>query len=139
VLTVAQRLGAIDRVVIYQSSFFKKLVPPPDSMVFPNVRWTPEVGGDREQSLEAMRHEMLGSNPFGAGVFVGGMEGIEDEYAMFRRVCRGVAAYPVASGGGAARMLFDRGEGPADPVVRGMLEGELVYGYLFQRLLGLTP
>jgi SLOG cluster3 family len=138
VLTVAQQLGAVDRVVIYQSRFFEKMIAP-ESMGFVNLKWTDEVGGDREQSLETMRGEMLGSYDFGAGVFVGGMKGIEDEYAMFRSVWPGVGAYPVASGGGAARMLFDRGEGPQDQAMRGMLERELVYGYLFQKLLGLVP
>ncbi len=138
VLTVAAQLGAVDRVVIYQSRFFEKVIPP-DSMAFPNLKWTPEVAGDREKSLELMRGEMMGGYDFGAGVFIGGMKGVEDEYAMFRRVWPGVPAYPVASGGGAARMLFDWGEGPKDLVVRRMLEREVVYGYLFQRLLGLAP
>lgn len=139
VLTVAQQLGAVGRVVIYQSEFFASKVPQ-DSMAFPNLKWTPEVGGDRgERSLERMREEMLGAYGFGAGFFVGGMHGIEDEFAMFARLRAGVPAYPVASTGGAARMLFDRGEGPQDAAVRGMLERELVYGYLFQKLLGLAP
>jgi hypothetical protein len=138
VLTVAQQLGAVGCVVIYQSRFFEKLVPQ-DSMAFPNLTWTPEVGGDRELSLARMREEMLGAYRFGAGFFVGGMEGVEDEYSMFQRMRPDVLAYPVASTGGAARVLFDRGEGPQDAVTRGMLERELVYGYLFQKLLGMAP
>lgn len=71
----AERLGAADNVVIYQSRFFEKLIPPA-SQRFRQLVWTP-AGADRESSLRLMREQMLQSERFHAGVFIGGMEGVD--------------------------------------------------------------
>jgi hypothetical protein len=47
------------------------------------------------------------AEPFIAGVFIGGMEGVEEEYDMFLRLQSGIPAYPIASTGAAAAKLFD--------------------------------
>ncbi|WP_437634662.1 hypothetical protein [Sorangium sp. So ce854] len=138
ILTVAHQIGALDRVEIHQSDFFRNSIPP-ESMGFRKLIWTPEVRHDREGSLEAMRRRMIGGHRFSAAIFIGGMDGVEKERALFRTLQPAAPDYLVASTGGATRVLFDRGEGPKDPRVRGKLEQELVYGYLFQSLLGLVP
>jgi SLOG cluster3 family len=47
------------------------------------------------------------SGSFNAGIFIGGMEGVEDEYAMFIRFHHGVPAFPIASTGAATAKIFD--------------------------------
>ena len=51
---------------------------------------------------------MIGSHNFDAAVFLGGMEGVETEYDLFRRVHPNRPAYPVASTGAAARILSEK-------------------------------
>ena len=138
VLAIARQLGAVDRVVIYQSEFFRSVVPV-DSVAFPRLTWTAEVVGDRAASLRAMRGEMIGRRAFGAGFFVGGMDGVEEEYAMFRALQPNAVAFPVGSTGGAAGVLLDNGEGPSDAGERAALGGDLVYAHMFEKLLGLVP
>ena len=82
-----------------------------------------------------MRKEMLGSERFAAGVFIGGMEGVEQEFELFRQTHPGSPAFPIASTGAAAAMIFARGEGPVGSVDRAELRTETAYRALFRRLL----
>ena len=135
-LVIAQQLSTMDRVRIFQSEFFRSVVPA-ESLAFPRLTWIPAVRGDREASLLAMRQAMLASEPLRAGVFIGGMAGVEDEYAPLRRLQPGLPASAVASTGAPAAMIL-RGDTaqPADPALRHGLETDLVYGALFRALPG---
>jgi hypothetical protein len=135
VLHMAMSDGVSDRVVIYVSEFFRPVVPR-DSLAFPHIVWTQAVDGDRAKSLAHMRDTMFGGHDFRAGVFVGGMDGVEEEFARFHARWPAAPVYPVASTGAAARFLFERGEGPQDTAMRAALEGDLVYGALFEGLPG---
>lgn len=135
VLRAARDLGWERRVVIYVSRFFRAKVPQ-DNLAFPRITWTPSVRRDREQSLARMRREMLDAFTYTAGVFIGGMEGVEQEHALFRARWPVVPTYPVASTGAAARVLFDAGEGPRDQATRDALANEYTYGALLARLPG---
>lgn len=135
VLLEARSLGLEARVVIYQSEFFRAEVPK-EAIAFPHLTWTDAVDGDRAKSLRLMRDAMLDGHTFTAGVFVGGMDGVEEEFARFRARWPEVPAYPVASTGAAAKALFDRGEGPTDAGVRRALESDVVYAAMFGELAG---
>jgi hypothetical protein len=131
---IAQSLEASlqNHVWLYQSDFFRDQAPP-DNKAFEHVVWTPRVDGDRQRSLEVMREKML-SEPFDAGVFIGGMEGVEEEFDLFRKYQPGAKAFPVASTGGAALHLFNR---QPESYPRALLD-EQSYLLLFRRLLGLS-
>ncbi|HYW47447.1 MAG TPA: hypothetical protein VE959_31555 [Bryobacteraceae bacterium] len=94
-------------VILYQSLFFKPRFPP-EVYGFEEVRFIDAVDGDLDASLTKMRGAMIGSHDFDAAVFLGGMEGVETEYDFFRRLHPGRPAYPVASTGAAARILFEK-------------------------------
>ncbi len=127
----AERLGAADRVYIYQSQFFQNVIPP-SSLQFRHLIWTP-VSGGRADSLRLMREQMLAREHFQAGVFIGGMEGVEEEFELFRKAQPQAIALAVASTGAAARILFDREPwGSKDAG----LENDVAYASLFRRLLG---
>lgn len=134
VLMVAQRLRATRRVHIYQSKFFRSVVPR-ESLAFSHITWTPVVRRDRDESLLAMRKKMISSQSFSAGVFIGGMEGVEEEFRLFVEIHPGVPTFPIASTGAAAQVLFKAGCGPLDPVERSALLKEIAYGALFRRVL----
>jgi hypothetical protein len=91
-------------VILYQSLFFNPRFPPEVSE-FEEVRFIDAVEGDLDASLTKMRWAMIGSRNFDAAVFLGGMEGVEIEYDIFRRLHPDKPAYPVASTGAAARIL----------------------------------
>ncbi|WP_241754845.1 hypothetical protein [Cupriavidus basilensis] len=63
------------------------------------------VDGDLSQSLKAMREAMMKSADFDAAVFIGGMEGILNEHAMFIELHPQAKRLPVAVTGGASRIL----------------------------------
>jgi hypothetical protein len=132
---VGERLGAMSRIRLYQSAFFADHFPK-DNATFSGLMITKAVPDDRQASLHLMRQKMIASEAFGAGVFVGGMEGVEEEFEMFRSLQPKARLLPVASTGAAARIVFE-----SLPVVDepGMLKlaSSRVYGALFEELLGL--
>jgi hypothetical protein len=96
-----------EHVIVYQSLFFKTQLPPEVSE-FEEVRFIDAVDGDLDASLAKMRGVMIGAHNFDAAVFLGGMEGVEIEYDIFRRLHPNKPAYPIASAGAAARILFEK-------------------------------
>ena len=54
---------------------------------------------------------MIGDFKFGAAVFVGGMEGIVDEYKIFKKMHPNAKIVALYSPGGMARTVFDMEEG----------------------------
>ena len=96
-----------EHVILYQSLFFKTQFSSEVSE-FEEVRFIGAVDGDLEASLAKMRAAMIGARDFDAAVFVGGMEGVEIEYDIFRRLHPNKPAYPVASTGAAARILSEK-------------------------------
>lgn len=71
-------------VVLYQSRFFQEHFPE-ENKHFANVVFVDAVPGDREASLLRLREAMLSREDLRGAVFIGGMEGVEAEYALFKR------------------------------------------------------
>jgi hypothetical protein len=120
-----------DRVVMFQSRFFDRVFPE-DNAAFERVILTDAVEGDRQKSLVQMRETML-SGTFNCGIFIGGMEGVEEEYEMFRRIQPDVPAFPVASTGAASAILYN-----ANPTIKKQhpeLQEEISYITLMRNLV----
>ena len=100
-----QKHNIQDHVELYQSKFFEKFFPE-DNNKFENVKQTP-VFGNKDSSLRLMREIMLGENEFSAGIFIGGMEGIKDEYEMFKEFHPNAIIIPLGSTGAASKLLYD--------------------------------
>lgn len=107
--TICQDLGVdySSSVILYQSRFFEDRFPE-ENKHFHNVVLVDKVGENREASLLAMREEMLSRRDLNAAVFIGGMEGVEAEYELFRRFHPEGKVLPVPAAGGAARQLAER-------------------------------
>lgn len=116
-------------VTLYQSGFFVKDFPE-ENKYLPHQVITTDLG-DRDTSLSEMRRSMIEDNAYGAAFFIGGMEGVEDEYAAFVHAHPGVRVFPVASTGAAAKMIYDRCPEKYNP----RLLTDLAYGSLFKDLL----
>ncbi len=131
---VLRRMNAEVRnhVTLYQSRFFEHLFPPENE-------WFEDVvivdrGADLASSLLAMRTRMFAEHTYAAGIFIGGMEGVEDEFRMFREAHRNALLLPVGSTGAAARIVYDRMNPQPDP----RLLDDYAYMALFSDLLDLN-
>lgn len=118
----------VGRIILYQSEFFFKYFPK-ENNDFIDVQITPAVRNNRAESLLEMRRTMLTSRPYKAAFFIGGMEGVIEEYDLLRELQPDVPCYPIASTGGASLELFDRG-GHSDKLMT-----DLTYPTLFRSLL----
>lgn len=99
-------LNIQEHITLYQSRFFEKYFPE-DNNKFENIVFIDVVDNDREKSLLYMRYKMLDESEFSAGIFIGGMEGVEEEYEMFVKKHPKALALPIASTGAAAKKIYD--------------------------------
>ncbi|MBK7360394.1 MAG: hypothetical protein IPI96_14315 [Saprospiraceae bacterium] len=104
---VMERLGlkVQDHVLLYQSKFFEKFFPE-DNNKFENVILT-ENTGEVESSKLLMRKRMFSENHFVSGIFIGGMEGIEDEFKLFREFHPKALILPISSTGAASQIVYN--------------------------------
>ncbi|MDM1270951.1 hypothetical protein HXZ61_12180 [Acinetobacter indicus] len=99
-----QKLKVEDHVTLYQSNFFAKRFPPENEYIEKVIRTN--ALEDITSSLKLMREEMIVKNDFCAAIFIGGMEGVEDEYKLFKEAHPNVPVFPIASTGAASRILY---------------------------------
>lgn len=93
-------------VILYQSAFFENIFPESNS-AFEKIIVT--MGAEnKEGSLALMRQQMLTDHIFDAGVFIGGMEGVEEEFSLFEQYQPNAPALPLATTGGAAKLIYDQ-------------------------------
>lgn len=93
-------------VELHQSLLFEDEFPE-ETRRFRNVVFTDAIGNDRDASLRAMRERMINGTDYCAAVFIGGMSGINDEYAMLRTTGKDIKIVPIASTGGATVMIAE--------------------------------
>lgn len=124
-------LNIQEHVKLYQSLFFKDIFPP-DNNKFENIEFTQNMG-DIHSSIQRMREQMFRENEFVAAVFIGGMDGIEVEYNMFKEIYPEALLLPIASTGAATKIVYD------NLLAEEFKEERLLndYGYtsLFQKML----
>lgn len=113
-------------VALFQSRYFSDKFPEENDN-FSNLTIIDAVEGDRDKSLEKMRREMLLGN-FQSAVFIGGMEGVFDEYDLFSAMHPCAKVLPLYAPGGAARDLAVR---------IGMNQDRLDFSRLFGEVLGI--
>jgi len=116
-------------VTLYQSLFFEEYFPP-DNFAFENIVLT-EKRNNRNESLELMRSKLINENDFKVGIFIGGMEGINDEYLLLKKRHPNALILPIASTGAAARILYESQPQAYD--IR--LKNDYAYMALFRDLL----
>jgi len=116
-------------ITLYQSLFFEEYFPP-DNFAFENIVLT-EKRNNRDESLELMRNKLINENDFKVGIFIGGMEGINDEYVMFRESHPNALILPIASTGAAANILYENQHQKFDD----RLKNDYAYMALFRDLL----
>lgn len=117
VLSAARRFGreARRRVVIFQSLYFFDKAPKPTldlaDQQYGTLLWTaacPPDAPNREASLTWMREVMVRSPKLIGAVFIGGMDGVEEEAALFQEWNPVKPMFAIASTGAAAADLLAR-------------------------------
>jgi hypothetical protein len=119
-------------VTLYQTDFFNEEYPE-DNEQFKNVVYTEKVEGDLGASLLNMRRRMFSEHKFSSAVFIGGMDGILEEFDLFKELQPKASLVPVISTGGAALALLDQVNNTSDD-----LSIDLDYVALFHRHLGIS-
>ncbi len=118
-----------EHITLYQSLFFEEYFPP-DNFAFENIVLT-EKRNNRDESLKLMRSKLINENDFKVAIFIGGMEGINDEYVMFKERHPNAMILPIASTGAAAQILYESQPQAYD--IR--LKNDYAYMALFRDLL----
>ncbi len=106
------------RIIVYQSRAFKDVLPVATKRYqdegIGKIKWTARI--DKEppdpkrapKSLKKMRYQMLKESKPVAAVFIGGMEGISDEYNLFHKLYPASPVYAFKQPGGEARKIVDK-------------------------------
>ncbi len=119
-------------VRLYQSLYFADQFPE-DNERYQNTVFT-TAKDDIASSLAAMREQMFSDYSYEAAVFIGGMKGIEDEFALLAAKQPNTRMLPLASTGGAALVLAHAGsEG------QGVVQESLDYVMYLHEQLGISP
>ena len=118
-------------VTLYQSGFFGDEFPV-ENRYMPHWVITKNLG-DRNKSLAEMRRAMIEDNVYEAAFFIGGMEGVEDEYDAFVKAHPRTNVFPIASTGAAAKIIYDR----TPELYDSRLMCDLAYASLFKDLLNI--
>ena len=100
-------LNIQEHITLYQSIFFEETFPK-DNNNFKTIVFTDIIDNDIEKSLLHMRNRMLDESEFSAGIFIGGMKGVEEEFDMFVEKYPNALVLPIASTGAAAKMIYDK-------------------------------
>lgn len=130
---VVEKMGGNvkDYVTLYQSKYFQEYFPE-DNFSFEDIVLTDIVNNSQEDSLAEMRTKMLQSNDFKAGIFIGGMEGIELEFSLFKKYNPNALALPIASTGGASQIIRAKMN---NQLINDRLSSDYAYFSLFSDLL----
>jgi len=130
-----------ERIVIYQSRLFEDVLPTAtrrfEADGVARVVWTNPMDGDKpipgewDRSLNVMRRQMLSETEPSAAIFVGGMSGIPDEFALFKELRPGRPTYPIGFPGGEARTLARDSDSP----LRAELVASSIYPALWRSVL----
>jgi hypothetical protein len=152
---VRLRHAGLTPVIAYQSESFRSAMPESTRKLedwgLGDLRWVEPRGqeplftpggtlvhGSAEAALESMRKQMFNETKPVAGIFVGGMEGIRAEAALFREICRRRPLYFLGAPGGAAQELAEREPvefTPASRLTQGELSASRSYPALLQRIV----
>jgi hypothetical protein len=123
------KVNVNEHITLYQSLFYKCKFPK-DNDAIEKIRFTPK-GKNEAESLSIMRNILFRENKFKAAIFIGGMEGINEEYKLFIKENPNALVLPIASTGAAANILYEKLKKTAD--IR--LATDYAYMALFRDLL----
>ena len=119
VLTVARKFLSIlkneknpIRIYIYQSELYKDKISKYTYKLLDlgigKIIWTKNINDIVDKSLYHMRDQMFKEKYINAGIFIGGMGGIIEEFDLFKEFYPETPLYLIGSSGGATKILFEK-------------------------------
>ena len=138
VLQIAGRLRAGNQVEIWQSDWYLDAVTPEVLRLVEHEHASlrrVKRGSDEPSSLARLRDRML-KGDLTASFFVGGMEGIADEFRLLGRLHPTTPAFLFVEPGGTASRLAGRADRPVGPGRVTALEGRGYAALTLQALRG---
>lgn len=104
----ARSIGVLENITIFQSRFFARDVPQ-EVFQLKHINWIKSVDDDRDASLALMREEMIDFANYELGFFIGGMEGVVDEWILLanRQMQHNATAFPLGTTGGASAAMLE--------------------------------
>lgn len=115
VLLVAAEHGQRGTVDIYQSRWFEGAIPEETGRLeqagFGRIHWT-EKGESLKESLTTLRRTMLETTQPVLAAFIGGMDGLFEEWDLVGASLPGCIRVPFSGPGGASAELVSRGPVP---------------------------
>jgi SLOG cluster3 family len=128
------------RIITYQSRLFQDVLPAATRRFadegIGEFIWTDAaieerpVPGEWHESLAVMRNQMLAETSPTAATFIGGMEGITDEFEMFTRLYPEAPTYAAGRPGGEAARLVEA----SPPSLRDELAGNPRYPAVWRQV-----
>jgi hypothetical protein len=91
--------------------------------------------GNYAPTFGVARKAFLQTDEFSAAVFIGGMEGVEREFRIFRSFHPNTPAYPISSTGSVCADLLGEVEPYVHPALFEALRDKIAYNLLVQELL----
>jgi hypothetical protein len=98
------------QITKYRSAYFKNYLSDCHH-TFKNVVTSP-AGLCESDSLTILRNQMLKEKAFNAAVFIGGGEGVTEEYSLFCQRHPTALIFPIPNTGGAAYNIFQKIKNP---------------------------
>lgn len=131
--SICEDLGVqyTDAVLLIMSEYFRDSFPP-EATHFSNTEVVPAIPGDLEGSLLEMRRRIFMRPMLKSAVFVGGMEGVIEEYELIRSLRPDISIVAIPATGGAARVIAKRLDPSAD------FSG-IDFPRIFHAQLGISP
>lgn len=111
-------------ITIYQSRYFEGKTPR-EVDYFENIVWTERVENNLPASLEKMRRQMFSENETIAAIFIGGSNGIRDEYKLLKDISPQTRMLPFASTGGVSKKMYES---------EGINEAELTESFAYYQI-----
>jgi hypothetical protein len=136
-------------IKIYQSRAYEGYLPNETSLLYNNgnakIYWTdiknnekynPKLTeGQCKESLLEMRIKMIESQQYNAMICLGGMEGVEEEFNLFRKLHSNKPIFLLKTTGGATSNLAERGDYENDNII--IADDEKILTY-FRKFLDLN-
>lgn len=99
-------------IVTFQSAWFRNQIPESTLALVgdsSSEAWMTAAGPSREESLRIMRTQMFGFAAYRGAVFIGGMDGVIEEAALFQQMHPQAPMFALGTTGAASRTLRESG------------------------------
>ena len=119
-------------ITLYQSEYFISQHQLENENI-EKIELISAVDNSRDKSLLKMRKSMIGENNYDCAIFIGGMEGVIEEFRMFQKIHPKLPTFPIASTGAAALQIYEELQLSCD-ILRSEYSYPIVFHHIFREV-----